>query len=308
MTNGCHCKSRHCHSKCVKVVVMSPCAHGHKCRHAKHHRNHSAETTTSTSSSTCTTNPSVTTTQSSSSCANSSSSSSTSTQLPDVADSGHKMEMFQKPAYIGEMFNISYPYKCVKGEPHMMGVFRALRRSHECDQSAEDHLHNIIRMVDSTTRLLSDFKKSIASRGWNIEILTPQLMSARGNRCYHPAGRVVLWEKLLDNFIKFNSTRGWTLSSHTKANQIVQAFTHFTYVQSHKRLIVLNLQGSIDYENNVVLLSCPYVLSNEEGIFGCFDQGGHKAMKAFLMTHKCSSFCDHFKEEERRHCCHRHHC
>lgn len=88
-------------------------------------------------------------------------------------------------------------------------------------------------------------------------------------------------------FLKYNSNAGFICGDSLPNYEVVQAFTHFTFVESKGTLLVADLQG-VPCGSRMVLTD-PQVLSLE-GMFGPGDLGAG-GMCACLRAHRCGKVC-----------------
>ena len=93
------------------------------------------------------------------------------------------------------------------------------------------------------------------------------------------------------------------LGSHSTASDVPQAFSHFSYRESDRKMLVCDLQGVLDDSNSVKRypvfeLTDPVIhymsASGRKSTYGRTDRG-KKGMKAFWKTHVCSPLCDLMK-------------
>lgn len=89
--------------------------------------------------------------------------------------------------------------------------------------------------------------------------------------------------------------------ANVKASHFPQAFSHYTYEKSKKKLMVVDLQGVFEAQADG---TCQYVLTDpmihkrklgkqkqlSQWTFGRTDRG-EKGMKAFFETHECNEVC-----------------
>lgn len=77
---------------------------------------------------------------------------------------------------------------------------------------------------------------------------------------------------------------------------IPQAFSHFTYRHTQRKMLVCDLQGVYNEACSPPLfeLTDPVIhfksSSGRSNVFGRTDQG-HKGIQSFFKTHKCSALC-----------------
>jgi hypothetical protein len=69
-----------------------------------------------------------------------------------------------------------------------------------------------------------------------------------------------LWSPFVHNWTKFNSNSGWSSSTGTEQDLVMQALSHYSYHTSGGQFLVCDLQGGI-YRDGVIL--DPIILSRE---------------------------------------------
>jgi hypothetical protein len=107
----------------------------------------------------------------------------------------------------------------------------------------------------------------------------------------------VLVEKRLDpnQYTKYNNNSGW-VNRHAAETNVLQAFSHFTYCQSGRKLLVCDLQGVVNMHTipPTFELTDPAIhkASNKgnKRVYGPTDKG-QQGMTAFFQTHVCNQFC-----------------
>jgi Mg-chelatase subunit ChlD len=101
--------------------------------------------------------------------------------------------------------------------------------------------------------------------------------------------RIFAAERFLPGaFLKYNSNNGYVCEdSMLQHQEVVQAFTHFSFVASGGRLLVADLQGVA--RNEETLLTDPQVLSLKSS-FGPGDLC-RRGMRACLAAHRCGPTC-----------------
>lgn len=73
---------------------------------------------------------------------------------------------------------------------------------------------------------------------------------------------------------------------------VLQAFSHWTYIYTHRDLLVCDLQGELNVDGDVPRfeLTDPCILSRAGKQFGSTDKG-QDGMHTFLSTHHCNAVC-----------------
>lgn len=100
------------------------------------------------------------------------------------------------------------------------------------------------------------------------------------------AGRKVLQEPYIENYVKFNSNSGWA-DNETPWPRVMQALSHFSYHISGGQFVLCDLQGGV--YSNAVVLTDPVILSRRKS-FGVTDLG-EKGISSFFSNHRCNEFC-----------------
>lgn len=115
---------------------------------------------------------------------------------------------------------------------------------------------------------------------------------------------------LKGKFIKYNANNGYVnekaendsptidlTGGEAKLTDFIQAFSHWTYVYSHQKLLLCDLQGVLNQEGRSPKfgLTDPAFCSNKQKSLSsqCFGGTdiGLKGVRAFFRTHKCNMVC-----------------
>ena len=104
-------------------------------------------------------------------------------------------------------------------------------------------------------------------------------------------GDVYMLEPFLEGrIVKYNNNGGVVAANHP-GSDVLQAFSHYTWVKSGKTLLVCDLQGyKIDHLSKVLLTDPAIHSRGTPGKYGSMD-GGIDGIKRFFQTHICSSVC-----------------
>jgi hypothetical protein len=100
-------------------------------------------------------------------------------------------------------------------------------------------------------------------------------------------------ERLEGNWEKYNNNAGMVGPSPTKYgtnHSIVQAFSHWTFHVSSKKMMVVDCQGVFDAATNSFILTDPAIQCKEVIRFGDTNLG-QKGMERFCQTHRCNEYC-----------------
>ena len=105
----------------------------------------------------------------------------------------------------------------------------------------------------------------------------------RGGDCY------LLELFIAGKIVKFNNNSG-VVCTNTPQTEMLQAFSHFTYVRSGKTLLVCDLQGV--REGHRILLIDPAIHSRSApgNNYGSMDRE-YSGIRKFFKTHICSEVC-----------------
>ena len=96
--------------------------------------------------------------------------------------------------------------------------------------------------------------------------------------------------KLEGEFIKFNNNGEFV--NHEQYSATIQAFSHWTYYRSAKRLVVNDLQGVVNKEKNEYILTDPVVVHESVSkMYFSSTNGSQKGIEVFRKVHACNSVC-----------------
>jgi len=122
----------------------------------------------------------------------------------------------------------------------------------------------------------------LSPRMWFVKCFLYEYHRIEGGVAYFVA------ERYLDGeFIKFNGNNGYVNEQDPGSSEMMQAFSHYTYVKSRGNLMVVDLQGVVD--NGALLLTDPQVLSRKK-MFGRGDLG-IEGFHLFFDKHRCGETC-----------------
>lgn len=96
-------------------------------------------------------------------------------------------------------------------------------------------------------------------------------------------------EYVLGTYSKYNNNTGYASPSEDAINLAMQAFSHFTWVNSKKQLVVCDLQGLTN--TNGTFLTDPAIHAKEYWRFGRTNFGP-KGIRRFFQSHICNCFCE----------------
>eukprot|EP00117_Sycon_ciliatum_P020060 scpid33183/ scgid3183/ Alpha-protein kinase vwkA; von Willebrand factor A alpha-kinase len=154
----------------------------------------------------------------------------------------------------------------------------------------------------AAARFLIEFKRVVPRDflgEYDIKMVVAKVMAFEG---VAEGDRYMAMEALLrvdpSDFIKFNSNGLYVRKDKTALNDLVQAFSHWTWVASKKRMLVVDLQGAII--GRKLYLTDPVIHSKDLLRFGHGGNHGSSGMISFFKSHKCNDVCDVLKIREMR--------
>lgn len=138
-------------------------------------------------------------------------------------------------------------------------------------------------------RLDTKFQKWNNNNGWkwsidNLESIPETVKKEEGTDEI-----ISIWQ------INNNVSRVGTICA--SEDEVAQAFSHFSHVNSGKQLLICDLQGNYDKFAQKFRFTDPVIHyrstkdSTKKGIFGRTDKG-HKGINNFFKTHQCSDLCE----------------
>ena len=104
-----------------------------------------------------------------------------------------------------------------------------------------------------------------------------------------------IMEPFLDEkVVKFNNNSG-VVAEHIPQSDLMQAFSHYSWVRSEKTLLICDLQGYKEERQNKIILTDPAIHSKRRaGVYGPLD-AGFDGVRIFFKTHVCSTICSQMK-------------
>lgn len=111
--------------------------------------------------------------------------------------------------------------------------------------------------------------------------------------------RYYTYEPFIDgDYIKFNSNAGYVAPTANPVNDTCQAFSHFTWIESGKEIVVCDIQGV--KRQHKLLLTDPAIHSKSILEFGSTNNGV-KGIRHFFRSHRCNEICTKMILEKSRH-------
>ena len=158
------------------------------------------------------------------------------------------------------------------------------RTNPECN-SLDSYMKELsIRCIAATYAREFNIDKTKPADACDIEFVLLDIVQSQYDSIY------MLEPYLEGKIIKYNNNRGVVAASQPKSD-VLQAFSHYTWVKSGKTLLVCDLQGYKVDRHNKMLLTDPAIHSRgSAGKYGSMD-GGIDGVRMFFQTHSCSSVC-----------------
>lgn len=166
-------------------------------------------------------------------------------------------------------------------------VVKWVRRDH-LHQCSMNHFYFTKQTCRMAAEIIAAFVRQICTRGYSILLNKPKVWKCDWRETL--GERKVLVEPYLSNFEKFNSNSGWMCDSSRTYEKVAQALSHFSYAWSHHKLLLCDLQGTV--EHNTIIFTDPSIHSLHAGQYGCTDRG-RRGIRNFMEFHKCNRMCSH---------------
>lgn len=163
------------------------------------------------------------------------------------------------------------------------------------------HMRQDIESLIVLSHLSCEFNKRIIAKFQKID---QNLINAVNSYIYEIASPTnypykYLWvENLLEGeYKKYNNNVGWIDNSEDYYNELVQAFSHFTFQFTSGYLLIVDLQGPYG------ILTDPQIHCRDIDKYGKGNFGNWGIAK-FFITHKCNEFCQglgliHVNQQEK---------
>lgn len=209
------------------------------------------------------------------------------TQVNHSSLIGLDAAFLRKPRFKGSVFNVGIAHNYLGSQQGARCIVKWPRTSQDCDR--DDHLLRMaVTVVDMAAKVVYQFQQQFDLGPWRIVINKPRIIQSQLDGVPLHA----LMEPYIPGFRKFNSNSGWALRSKRTYNRILQALSHFSYVLSNRQLVLCDLQGGVDEENKIIVLTDPAIVTFKGKQFGCADTG-RKGMRNFFHHHECNHLCQH---------------
>lgn len=104
-------------------------------------------------------------------------------------------------------------------------------------------------------------------------------------------GTYYMMEKFLTEKIESFNDKNGKVGNSSSHSDLLQAFSHYTWVKSAKTLLVCDIQGYKLPRRNKIVLTDPAIHSNGDGgKYGVTDDG-MEGIERFFSAHSCSAVC-----------------
>ncbi|XP_055080003.1 transient receptor potential cation channel subfamily M member 6 [Periophthalmus magnuspinnatus] len=120
---------------------------------------------------------------------------------------------------------------------------------------------------------------------------------------WHSNGQWLTIERNLPgDFRKFNNNTGQEIMPRCLLEEILLAFSHWTYEYSQREMLVLDIQGvGEELTDPTVIMADNHSSGRDEMLFGA-DNLGQTAISGFLHKHSCNAYCRRLRLSDlRRH-------
>lgn len=146
-----------------------------------------------------------------------------------------------------------------------------------------------VSLVQSTaSSYASEFNREKPSgMGVKIEFATCGIMECPAD--IDGKKRYFSYEPFIDgDYQKFNGNNGYITRQSDQVNDTCQAFSHYTWVKSDKRLVVCDIQGV--KTRTGVLLTDPAIHDKNVLLYGATNLG-MRGIQKFFKSHRCNEIC-----------------
>ncbi len=150
----------------------------------------------------------------------------------------------------------------------------------------ESYFQHELEIVKISAKIIDAFN-NLQSFANKVILNEPQVWKHDGD------GERVIVEPMIPNYEKFNSNTGWSagrqnLRSVSSVHLVMQALSHFSYDITNGELLLCDLQGGLNVDNDIVL-SDPVIMSRSEA-HGPTDLGNN-GIETFFSHHECNLYC-----------------
>ena len=162
-------------------------------------------------------------------------------------------------------------------------VLKKYKREGEEFNTLDCYMREIeVRTICTTYASHFNSDKNKPSGSVRLEVTPVDVVSCAGQDHY-------LLETFLGGKVEKYSNNAGLVFSKSPHSELLQAFSHFTWVTSGKSLVICDLQG-VESGSGRVTLTDPAIHSHTPGGYGPTDLG-RKGIQSFFKTHVCGMVC-----------------
>jgi hypothetical protein len=149
--------------------------------------------------------------------------------------------------------------------------------------SGREDLLMEVKLISLAGSLSAAFNRALSNELWKIKYLESYLVENKN-------GFFILEKPIDTKTYKKFTNNGKYIDKNNAYINIITAYSHFTYVETKHKFMVVDLQGIISEEYKTVVLTDPAFHSSEK-ICGTTDFGV-EGFKNFFQSHECNSYCE----------------
>ena len=162
-------------------------------------------------------------------------------------------------------------------------VLKKFKREGKEFNSLDCYMREVeVRTVCTSYANQFNYEKCKPPGSVTVEVTPVDVVSCAGQDHY-------LLEAFLGGKVEKYSNNTGLVCSRSPHSELLQAFSHFTWVASGKSLVICDLQG-VNSEANHVTLTDPAIHSLSAGCYGPTDLG-QQGVQSFFKTHLCGDIC-----------------
>lgn len=140
-----------------------------------------------------------------------------------------------------------------------------------------------VKLISLAGSLSAAFNRALSNELWKIKYLESYLVENKN-------GFFILEKPIDTKTYKKFTNNGMYIDRNDAYINIITAYSHFTYVETKHKFMVVDLQGIISEKYKTVVLTDPAFHSSEK-ICGVTDFGT-EGFKNFFQIHECNSYCE----------------
>lgn len=204
--------------------------------------------------------------------------------------------LLNHPQHRGDVYNVANARAYIGNEARPVRVIKWIRSRHGSDSF--DHMKVVIETGWTATDVVERFLKKANVRGWDIQIVQPELM-----RCEKKAGSqktdlLVLSEPYIRGYTDFSSVLRQRCPPKSPEKGLLNALGHFRYKWSNGHMVLTDFRGRVDRTKKRIVLTSPNILPSKEAEFGGSDEGC-KGIRYFFKRHTCNALCKEMPKQEQ---------